>query len=263
LFSYKGDILKGIIGGTGISNILKTGEEKVIETKYGRAKLLIDEDKDIVLLFRHGINHNTPPHRINYRANIYALYELSVDEILAINSVGSLKDNIKPGSFFIPNDFMEFTKVRECTYYNGEDGKVVHIDLSEPYCPTVVYKIKKILDNYNYPYNEGVYICTEGPRFETKSEIMFYKNYGDVVGMTGYPEVVLAKELGLCYGSLCTVSNYCTGISKRPLTVKEVFDNIKLMENKIINIIKSYISDKECSSGKICNCKSILKDAII
>ena len=250
----------GIIGGTGVSSILNKGKEEIISTKYGKSKVLIDKENDTVLLFRHGLKHNTPPHKINYRANLYALKELGVDRILAINPVGSLKEHIKPGTFFVPNDFIEFTKARECTFYDGEDGMVVHIDVSEPYCPEMVNILKDMLNKRNYEYGEGVYVCTEGPRFETKAEINFYRNIGDVVGMTGYPEVVLARELGICYASICTVSNYCTGISKHKLTVSEVFDTIKEMEEKILKIVEDFI---HYDYKKSCYCVDALKDAVI
>ena len=183
---------------------------------------------------------------------------LGVDRILSINSVGSLKECIKPGTFFIPQDFMEFTKSRVSTYYDGEDGKVVHIDLSEPYCPEVVNILRDVLDRRGYPYNEGVYICTEGPRFETKSEIRFYRTLGDVVGMTGYPEVALAKELGLCYASLCTVTNYAAGISKDKLTVDEVFEVIRKVEEKLIGIVEDFI-EHALSREKNCQCAKVLE----
>lgn len=231
-----------------------------MNTKYGKAKIIIDEGNDRALLLRHGLNHNIPPHKINYRANIYALKELNVDRILAINSVGSLKEGIKPGTFFIPKDFIEFTKKREFTYYNGEDGKVVHIDVSEPYCPELVSIIKDILNRRNYEYSEGVYVCTEGPRFETRSEIRFYRTLGDVVGMTGYPEVILAKELGLCYASLCVVSNYSTGISKNKLTVEEVFEVINTVKKRILNIVEDFVNYKQY---KNCNCSLSLEGNII
>ncbi len=250
----------GIIGGTGVSSILNKGKEKIITTKYGKSKILIDDENDTVLLFRHGLKHNTPPHKINYRANMYALKELGVDRILAINSVGSLKEYIKPGTFFVPNDFIEFTKAREGTFYDGEDGVVVHIDVSEPYCPDSTNILKNILNRRDYEYSEGIYVCTEGPRFETKAEIRLYKTIGDVVGMTGYPEVVLARELGLCYASLCSVSNYCTGISKNKLTVNEVFDTIKEMEERILKIVEDFIRHKY---EKNCSCAEALKDAVI
>jgi len=239
-----------------VAPVLKRGKEVVINTRYGKARVLIDREDDVVLLFRHGLNHSIPPHRINYRANIYALKMIGVERILAINSVGSLKEHIKPGTFFLPQDFMEFTKSRVSTYYDGEDGKVVHIDLSEPYCPEVLGILREILDRRGYSYSEGVYICTEGPRFETKAEIRFYKTLGDVVGMTGYPEVVLAKELGLCYVSLCTVTNYAAGISKDRLTVDEVFEVIEKVKEKLVNIVEDFIRhpllrEKKCQCAKV------------
>ena len=248
----------GLIGGTGISKILSSGKEEIIHTKYGKSKVLIDKENDVALLFRHGANHNTPPHKINYKANIAALKKLGVCCILATNAVGSLKEQYAPGSFFVPNDFMEFTKQRESTYYNGENGEVVHIDVSNPFCPNLSNTIKEILNKRNYSYGEGTIICTEGPRFETKSEIKFYKTIGDVVGMTTYPEVVLARELQLCYSSICTITNYCTGISKKELTVSEVYETINEIEEKIITIVEDFIN----YNLNNCNyCKSILESA--
>ncbi|HIP84612.1 MAG TPA: S-methyl-5'-thioinosine phosphorylase [Methanothermococcus okinawensis] len=248
----------GIIGGTGVSSILRRGKEEVINTPYGKARVLLDRENEVVLLFRHGLKHTIPPHRINYRANIYALKMLGVERILSINTVGSLKEYIEPGRFFIPQDFIEFTKSRPSTYYDGENNKVMHIDLSEPYCPEVVSILRDILDRRGYPYSEGVYICTEGPRFETKAEIKFYRSLGDVVGMTGYPEVALARELGLCYSSLCTVTNYAAGISKDRLTVDEVFDVVKKMEEKLVNTVEDFIEHPH-TREKSCQCAEIPK----
>ena len=249
----------GIIGGTGIAGILKGDKEEIIDTKYGKAKVIIDKENDVVLLFRHGVKHNIPPHKINYRANIYALKKLGVERILAINSVGSLKENLKPGMFFIPNDFIEFTKKRGETFY--DEGKVVHIDMTEPYCPELRGILKSILDKNNFSYGKGVYVCTEGPRFETKKEIEIYKNWGDVVGMTGYPEVVLAREMEMCYVSLCNITNYACGISKNILTVDEVLEKIKEMEDKILKIVEDFINYD--FGERRCICKDALKHAVI
>ncbi|WP_456471755.1 MTAP family purine nucleoside phosphorylase [Methanocaldococcus sp.] len=243
-----------IIGGTGLANILNEGKEKIIYTKYGKAKIF--ESDETILLLRHGLKHSIPPHKINYKANIYALKTLGVNKILAINSVGSLKKEIKPGTFFIPNDFMEFTKKRDDTFYND---RVVHVDLTEPYCPSMRKVLKNILDSEGLEYNEGTYICTEGPRFETKAEIRFYSKIGDVVGMTGYPEVVLARELGICYSSLCSVTNYACGISKNILTVEEVFETVRKMEKHILNIIKELIN----SNFEPCSCKEAYEKGIV
>ncbi|ENN95845.1 purine phosphorylase family 2 [Methanocaldococcus villosus KIN24-T80] len=247
-----------IIGGTGIANILRGDKEEIIETKYGKAKIMRDKDLDVILLFRHGVEHNIPPHKINYRANIYALKKLGVERILAINSVGSMKEHIKPGMFFIPIDFVEFTKKREETFYDY--GKVVHIDLSEPYCPELREVLENILNKNNFEYEKGVYVCTEGPRFETKREIEIYRKFGDVVGMTGYPEVVLARELEMCYVSLCNVTNYACGLQKC-LTVKEVLDILKEMEERILKVVEEFI--KYNFKERNCICKDALKYAVI
>ncbi|ABR55085.1 purine phosphorylase family 2 [Methanococcus vannielii SB] len=251
----------GIIGGTGISSILNKGEEKIISTKYGNSKVLIDNENDTVLLFRHGAEHNTPPHKINYLANIYALKTLGVDRILALSCVGSLRDDVIPGDFFIPYDFLEFTKLRKSTFYDGDDGKVAHVDASEPYCLELQKITKEILKKRNYKFDEGVYVCTEGPRFETKTEIQMYKPLGHVVGMTAYPEVVLAREMEICYTSICNVSNYATGISKNILTVDEVLETLKEMEEKILNVLNDFITYD--FKERTCFCKSALKNAIM
>lgn len=259
--AHSGDYLIGIIGGTGISSILNKGEERIIDTKYGKSKVLIDRESDVVLLFRHGAEHNTPPHKINYLANICALKTLGVERILALSSVGSLREDVVPGDFLIPNDFLEFTKARKSTFYDGDDGKVVHVDVTEPYCPELKEVTKEILKKRNYNFKEGVYVCTEGPRFETKTEIQIYKNWGHVVGMTAYPEVVLAREMEICYTSICNISNYAAGISKNVLTVDEVLETLKEMEDKILNVVDDFINYE--FKERMCFCKSALENAVM
>ena len=118
--------------------------------------MLIDKESDVVLLFRHGAEHNTPPHKINYLANICALKTLGVERILALSSVGSLREDVVPGDFLVPNDFLEFTKARKSTFYDGDDGKVVHVDVTEPYCPELQKVTKEILKKRDYKFDEGV-----------------------------------------------------------------------------------------------------------
>ncbi|MBP2172775.1 MTAP family purine nucleoside phosphorylase [Methanococcus voltae] len=251
----------GIIGGTGIAGLLKNGEEKIVKNKYGEAKVLIDENNGVVLLSRHGLNHSTPPHKINYLANMYALKQLDVKRILSLNAVGSLKVEIEPSSFLVANDFIEFTKVRKSTFYEGEDGKVAHVNMLDPFCSDLRGILKGILDKRQYGYNEGTYVCTEGPRFETIAEINMYKHWGHVVGMTAYPEVSLAKELEMCYCSLCNISNYCSGIKDSDLTVDEVLDTVKSMEAKIVNVVDDFINYK--FGERTCPCKDVMKNAFI
>ncbi len=153
-----------------------------------------------------------PPHLVNYRANIWALKAAKVDKIISVSAVGSLKREIAPGNYVVVDDFIDFTKARQSTFFETEK---VHTDVSEPYDP----KIRKALLSAckkigAKAHDGGVYVCTEGPRFETKAEIRMMAQFGDVVGMTGVPEVVLANELKIPYANLCFSANYACGIAK-------------------------------------------------
>lgn len=251
----------GIIGGTGTSSLRETYpiiREESIDTKYGKAptiSILDIDNKEVAYIPRHSEGHSVPPHKINFRANIEALDIIGVKQVYATNSVGSLDTNIKPGDLLIPDNFIDFTHNRISTFF---DDKVVHIDCTEPYCEN----LRQILIDSGDVHPYGIYIATEGPRFETGAEIQFYKLIGGkVVGMTGVPEVVLAKEKQMCYGSICAVSNYAASISPHKLTVTEVVDAMKDCEEKIIQIITKSI--KNTNENLICDCQKTLNDAII
>jgi len=251
----------GVIGGTGAESLLDmypTTDSKVIKTEYGTSptiNILEVENKEVAYIPRHNKGHSTPPHMINYRANIEALHQIGVSDILATNSVGSLDMNIQPGSLLIPDNFIDFTHNRVSTFY---DESVVHIDCTYPYCQTLRENL--INDNDVHPY--GIYIATEGPRFETGAEIQFYKSIGgSVVGMTGVPEVVLAREKQMCYASICAVTNYAASISPNKLTITEVIDAMKMCEENLIELLTSTI--KKTDKNEDCSCKKLLNDAII
>lgn len=223
----------GIIGGTGTSSLKETYpliREENIDTKYGKAptiSILEIDNKEVAYIPRHNVGHTVPPHMINYRANIEALNLIGVKQVYATNSVGSLDTNIEPGSLLIPDNFIDFTHNRVSTFF---DDEVVHIDCTNPYCES----LRRILLNSGEVHPYGIYIATEGPRFETGAEIQFYKLIGGkVVGMTGVPEVVLAKEKQMCYSSICAVTNYAASISPTNLTIKEVIDAMKDCEEKL------------------------------
>ncbi len=251
----------GIIGGTGTNSILENypiSYEKEINTEYGSApiiSILEIKNKEVAYIPRHSKNHSTPPHMINYRAIIEALHQMDVDQVIATNSVGSLDTNIEPGSLLIADNFIDFTHDRDSTFY---DNEVVHIDCTEPYCET----LRNILIDSGDVHPYGTYIATQGPRFETAAEIQFYKQIGGkVVGMTGVPEVVLAREKQMCYSSICTVTNYAASISPFQLSITEVVDAMYDFEESLVELISKAV-------GKIplvreCNCKYLLKDAII
>ena len=251
----------GIIGGTGTDSLKENYSiirEEQIVTKYGEAPLisiLEIDNKEVAYIPRHSKGHSVPPHMINYRANIAALDNIGVKQVYATNSVGSLDTNIQPGSLLIPDNFIDFTHNRVTTFF---DDKVVHIDCTNPYCET----LRQILIESDDVHPYGIYIATEGPRFETGAEIQFYKLIGGkVVGMTGVPEVVLAKEKQMCYASICAVSNYAASISPTKLTIKEVVDAMKDCEEKLIQIITKSI--KNTNENLNCECQNTLNDAII
>lgn len=217
-----------IIGGTGLYDPGLAGgrEEKTVSTPYGRVTVTVGDHHGVAVGFlaRHGADHRVPPHRVNYRAHIWALRELGFRRILATGAVGSLRPDMQPGDVVLVDQFIDFTHRRESTFFDGDSGSVVHVDFSEPYCPELRGVLGRVARELGVRVHErGVYVCTEGPRYETPAEIRaFHLLGGDLVGMTGLPEVVLAREAGLCYALVATVTNFAAGISPRPLTHAEV-----------------------------------------
>jgi 5'-methylthioinosine phosphorylase len=251
----------GIIGGTGVYEIVTMGNEidkLVLKTPYGNSpeiSLFQLHGKDVAFMPRHAKGHSNPPHMINYRANIYAMKKLGVKRILATNAVGSLERSVNPGDFVIPHDFIDFTKIRKGSFY---DDRTVHVDVTEPYCNELRNTIKSSGD----VIDGGVYVCTEGPRFETPAEIqMFHMLGGTIVGMTGIPEAVLARELEICYASICIVSNYAASISPTNLTIDEVFEIMDKKKHDLVKLMDIAIS--KMSDERSCHCKGALKGAEI
>lgn len=249
-----------IIGGTGFYHpgIIENTEELLINTPYGDTRLLVGTYKEtpVAFLSRHGVKHGVPPHRINYRANISALKDLGVKRVLATTAVGSLKKNLSPGTLVITDQFIDFTKGRDGTFYEGDDsGGVVHTDFTEPYCPQMRKILIKAGSAREIDFaSVGTYICTEGPRYETPAEIKAFALWGaDVVGMTGIPEATLAREAGLCYANLSLVTNYAAGISPHILTHREV---VEMMQKKI-NLLREIILEVlvVLPKSRECNCR--------
>jgi len=181
--------------------------------------------------------------------------KIGVDRIIATNAVGSLERSVKPGDFLIPHDFIDFTKLRNGTFY---DERTVHVDVTEPYCN----ELRSVISSSGEVLEEGVYVCTEGPRFETPAEIQMFRMLGGtVVGMTGIPEAVLARELEMCYASICTVSNYAASISPTNLTIDEVFEIMDSKKHDLVKLMDTTISKME--NKRSCHCKGALKGAEI
>ncbi len=273
----------GVIGGSGLYDLegVTIKDEFYPETPFGRpsSPILVGElkGKTIAFLARHGAGHSYPPHLVPYRANLWAFRELGVDRVLALSAVGGINTLLRPGDFVLVSSFLDFTKGRPSTYYEGKfspevdgkdkvaklikDKKVAHIDVSEPYCPEIRNLLVSILDRKGLRFHDGgVYACTEGPRFETTAEIRMLSLLGaDVVGMTGYPEVVLARELTMCYTSLCVVTNPAAGISDHRLTSDEVLELMSRKEEQIKGIVTQLV--EELPEVRSCGCKDILEGA--
>jgi 5'-methylthioadenosine phosphorylase len=241
-----------IIGGTGLENAagkLDNRQDETVENRYGMAVFVRGRmaGGDIIFLARHGLNHDVPPHAINYRANIQALKDAGATHILAAAAVGSMKHEISPGDFILIDQFIDFTKARPSTFW-GEGMPVKHIDITEPYDGTLrrlllTAAAEKGIDLHK----NGTYVCTEGPRFETPAEINMFRTLGgDVVGMTGVPEVVLANEAEIPYAALAVATNYAAGLAGHNLTYQECAGE---MEKWLATVMDVFL--KAAKAGKI------------
>lgn len=255
-----------IIGGSGVYSLdfIENPEKTRITTPYGESPEVITgelENREIAFMPRHGKGHATPPHKINFRANLWGLKELGVERIIATTAVGSLNRNIEPGDFVLLDQFLDFTKKRPSTFYDGEDDSVVHVDMTDPYCS----ELRKVLLNKAKElefsvHSAGTYACMEGPRFETAAEIKMLKKLGgDVVGMTNVPECVLARELEICYSTVSVVTNLAAGISEEKLTHDEVSEIMERNIEKVKKLIFSSIP--EIPKTRSCKCDQALEGA--
>ncbi len=225
----------GIIGGSGVYDVdeLKNISENNLITPFGIFEYIMGEyeNKEVVFVTRHGKGHTLPPHMISYKKIIWGMKELGVEKIIATSASGSLNLNMKPGDFVIIDQFIDFTDSREITFFDTP-GNVVHTDMTEPYCEYLRTLIKDIMMALNLSFHEkGTYVTMNGPRYETKAEINMLKILGgDIVGMTGTPEVILANEMKICYASIGIVTNFAAGISDKKISHEEV---IEMMDKKI------------------------------
>ncbi len=216
----------GIIAGTAIYSIPSmTMEEISVDTPYGEALIFRGEgeNSDLIFLPRHGPKHSTPPHKINYRANIHALSSLGVTHVLAAYAVGSINTNMPPMSLVAIDDFIDFTSGREATFFDGGVNKVKHTDVSEPFCLSLRSALLELSVEHDLEIIPGgIYVCTNGPRLESPAEVrMLSKLGGDVIGMTAIPEITLAKELDICFAAVAFSVNWAAGIEKKINFVEE------------------------------------------
>ncbi|MEM2759984.1 MAG: S-methyl-5'-thioadenosine phosphorylase [Nitrososphaerales archaeon] len=249
-----------IIGGTGVydSGLLKNKKEIKVFTPYGDPSDLITlgnyGGRRVAFIPRHGRGHRIPPHKINGRANIWALKQLGVKRILAPAAVGSMRKQLKPGHIAIPHQFVDFTKSRQYSFYDG--GEVCHVSTADPFCPELRnFAIKTARSLKLNVHDKATYICIEGPRYSTRAESRFFKDYvnADVIGMTLVPECVLAREAEICYLSIATVTDYDVWADK-PVSTKEVIEtlhkNIQNTRKLLAELIPKISLVRKCECGK-------------
>lgn len=206
-----------IIGGTGYYELIEGPlTEKEMQTPFGSARFYLagGDREGLIFLPRHGVDHSIPPHKINYRANIMALYQLGVKRIVALSAVGGLKMDIPPGAMVLVDQIIDWTQNRAGTFFDGGEWGLAHTDMTYPFCENLRRNLMQAAGRRGIEIKpNGVYMAFSGPRLETAAEIQLYARLGgDVVGMTGAPEVFLARELGIHYASVCTSINYAAGL---------------------------------------------------
>ncbi|MGQ9844967.1 MAG: S-methyl-5'-thioadenosine phosphorylase [Caldisericia bacterium] len=253
----------GVFGGTGFYKFFEDVKEVTIETPFGSPSSSIGivevDGKKVAFLPRHGKNHQYPPHKIPYRANLWAMKKLGVERIIAPNACGSLQPHIKVGDFVICDQFVDRTSGRVSSFYDGPI--TTHVSMAEPYCPELREIAINNLKKLGFPHHDkGTVVVIEGPRFSTISESKWFTSMGwDVINMTQYPEVVLARELEICFLNISVVTDYDVGLvsegSVEPVShemvIKIFNENIEKLKTLIVNIIKDIPEKREkCSCGE-------------
>ncbi len=256
----------GIIGGSGMDDKLKLKDVKSVKisSPFGAPSDLFYIGKmgniEVVLLARHGAQHRIPPSFVNFRANIWCFKELGVKHIIATTACGSLREEIEPGHIVVIDQFIDRTYRREASFYTGM--QVCHIPMREPFCPKIRNLLVDAAKKLNIPHHQkGTMVTIEGPRFSTRAEsIMFRQWGGDVINMTTVPEVVLAREAGICYAALAMSTDYdCWHESKEPVTLQMVLDTMEKNANNVLAILKEALPK---ISQWQCNCQEDIKTSV-
>lgn len=216
----------GIIGGSGVYDpgLFKNVKRLNLHTPYGPTSDEIEVGTlggvRMAFLPRHGRGHRLPPHKVPYRANLWALKQLGVERILSPCAVGSLQERVRPGDIVLVDQFIDWTKHRDLTYFDGPT--TVHISAADPFCPELLALFHKTAKSLKLRVHRGgTYVCIEGPRFSTRAESRMFRGFADVIGMTLVPEAQLARELEMCYLSIATSTDYDVW-AEEPVSVKEI-----------------------------------------
>ncbi|WP_433333405.1 S-methyl-5'-thioadenosine phosphorylase [Spirillospora sp. CA-294931] len=243
----------GVIGGSGFYSFLDDLEEVQVDTPFGPPSDPIAvgdlDGRRVAFVPRHGRDHRYPPHKIPYRANLWALRSLGVRQVIAPSAVGSLTPEYGPGTLAVPDQLVDRTYGRPQTFY--DEGGAVHVSFSDPYCPTGRRTVVDKAAAWN-PVDGGTLVVIEGPRFSSRAESQWYAAQGwTLVGMTGHPEAVLARELALCYTPLCLVTDLDAGIEEgEGVTMQEVLrvfgENIGRLRTLVADVVRATPTDRTC-----------------
>ncbi|OFW55445.1 MAG: methylthioadenosine phosphorylase [Candidatus Solincola sediminis] len=263
------DVKIGVFGGSGFYSLLNCAKSYAIHTPYGPAsdRFMVGElaGVEIAFLPRHGRNHQYPPHCINYRANVWGMRELGVERIIAPGACGSLQRETPPGTFVLCDQFIDRTARQCATYYDGPAA--VHINCAEPYCPEMREVCANTAEKLGIPYRGGgTAVIINGPRFSTKAESKWYHSMGwDVINMTQYPEVALARELGMCYLNISLVTDWDVWIADEEgvgmVTADEVGRVFKANNDEMMLLLQEMIPGLSVELG--CDCAAMLDEAVI
>ena len=245
----------GVIGGSGFYSFLEDPSEVTVDTPFGAPSDPITlgqiGGRQVAFIPRHGRDHRYPPHRIPYRANLWALRSLGVRQVLAPNAVGSLTPEYGPGTLAVPDQLVDRTSGRAQTFY--DEGGAVHLSFADPYCPHGRAAALSAATAEGWePVDGGTLVVIEGPRFSTRAESRWYAAQGwTLVGMTGHPEAVLARELALCYTPLCLVTDLDAGIEQgEGVTMEEVLrvfgQNVDRLRTTLARLVTTLPADRTC-----------------
>ncbi|UCD15838.1 MAG: S-methyl-5'-thioadenosine phosphorylase [Candidatus Omnitrophota bacterium] len=259
----------GVIGGSGLYNLdgLKIKDQVCLTTPFGHAsdKFVITEveGKEVIFLPRHGKAHAISPSQINYRANIYGMKKLGVEAIFSVSACGSLKEELKPGDFVIPLQFVDRTnQARKHTFF--DEGIVAHISFAYPVCQQLAKTVHGAAEKFDVGVHYGgTYLNMEGPQFSTFAESNLYRSWGmDIIGMTNMAEARLAREAEICYVTLAAVTDYdCWRETEEVVTVEMILDTLKKNTENAKKILKSALSSMK--EERSCSCRQALKHAIV
>jgi len=236
-----------IIGGTGLTKLanLEITNRQVIRTPYGEPSGPLTFGKinehSVIFLARHGYGHTIPPHEVNYRANLWALQSQKATRVVSVATVGGIHPDLVPGTIVIPDQIIDYTHGRRSTYFDGGDKPVKHIDFTEPYCQSMRESCMQAALAAGEPFIDGgTYGAVQGPRLETRAEIHRLERDGaTMVGMTGMPEAVLAKELGLCYAAIAVSANYAAGRGTNEHAIS--YDEIDAVLKRVMLRVRSIL----------------------